>query len=96
MRREILYFAPIVAAGALGFSAGVVFTNTAYLTARMFVDKVPGARHVQEGFAVPSDLEIELQDTDQNGEKETLMVYDQQNYHVKLDDNGNPYLVEIE
>mgnify|MGYP001567249493 CR=1 FL=1 len=45
---------------------------------------------VQQGYIVPSKLEIELQDLDGNGQKEVFMKYDGKNYLLTLDEQGRP------
>ena len=51
---------------------------------------IPRENNVQNGFVIPSKLEIKLEDIDNNGEKEVLMVYDGQNYLLRLDEQGKP------
>jgi len=52
--------------------------------------KIPADREVQAGYLVPSKLEIELQDLDGNGQKETILKYDGKSYLFSLDEQGKP------
>ena len=52
---------------------------------------IPNVTQVQEGFIAPSKLEIELQDLDHNGEKETIMKIAGEDYLLR-DVNGTPTL----
>ena len=53
-------------------------------------NKIPATSEVQQGFVIPSKLEIKLQDLDKNGQKETIMQYDRKNYLLILDEQGKP------
>ncbi len=56
----------------------------------------PNTSHVQSGSVVPSKLEIKLQDTDGDGQKETLMQYDGKTYWLKLDKDSKPTIQEYQ
>ena len=51
---------------------------------------------MQEGYIIPSKLEIKLEDIDNNGQEETLMNYDGNSYLLQLDQNGKPVIREYE
>ena len=52
--------------------------------------KIQQTPNVQEGYAIPSKLGINLQDLDGNGQKEVLMNYDGRSYLLTLDGQGMP------
>lgn len=51
---------------------------------------IPKAEHVEQGYVVPSKLEIKVTDTNLNGKGEVLMVYDNTRYLLTVDENGKP------
>ena len=51
---------------------------------------IPRLEQVQQGYVVPSKLEIELQDLDGNGQKEVFMKYNGMKYPLTLDEQGKP------
>ncbi|MBI2631451.1 hypothetical protein HYW75_00420 [Candidatus Pacearchaeota archaeon] len=71
--------AVIVGIGAAIYDAYIVPTK-----------KMPAVSIVQEGYVIPSKLEIKLQDLDGNGEKEVIMNYQGKNYLLILDSQGKP------
>ncbi len=80
-----------------GFITGsvVAFTTPlAIIKACHPTKEIPGVNLVQQGYVVPSKLEIELQDLDGNGEKETVLRYDGKQYLLKLDERGKPKIQE--
>lgn len=52
-------------------------------------------KNIQTGFAVPSRLEIKLEDRDNNGKKETILKYGGKPYLLKEVD-GKPIIKEYE
>lgn len=50
----------------------------------------PATKHVQQGYAVPSELEIKVKDLDRDGRKEVVMEYGGRSYLLKLDKDGHP------
>lgn len=74
----------------LGGLLGV--TSVGYFTA----NKIPHTDKVQQGYVVPSKLEIKLQDLDGNGQKEVFMNYDGKNFLLTLDEQGNPRVQKYE
>ncbi len=62
----------------------------------LFYKHQPNTSQVQNGYVVPSKLEIELGDLDRNGRKETLMKYDGKTYLLKLDEQGRPQVQAYE
>ena len=67
--------------GLIGFSLGAIF-------AHYTVNNIPAFNRVQQGYAVPSKLEIELQDLDKDGEKETILKYKDSIYFLKVNSQG--------
>ena len=53
-------------------------------------NKIPKTDNVQQGYVIPSKLEIGLQDLDRNEEKEVFMQYDGKKYLLTLDEQGRP------
>ncbi len=51
---------------------------------------IPSISTVQTGFVVPNKLEIKCQDLDGNGQKETILRYEGENYLLTLDEQGRP------
>jgi len=43
---------------------------------------------VQEGYAIPNKLEVKLENTDTDDERETFLVYDGRPYALKVDGEG--------
>ncbi len=77
------WIAPVVIGGIMDFTTnGTVRNYTA--------NKIPKVNEVQQGYVVPSKLEIELQDLDGNGKKEVLMNYKGTRYLLTLDELGRP------
>ena len=67
--------------GILGWNTGEYFAGT---------KKIPNVDIVQQGYVVPSKLEIKLQDLDGNGKPEVLLNYDGREYILTLDSRGKP------
>ena len=67
----------------VGFAIGVTIKNYT-------ANKIPQTDKVQQGYVIPSKLEIALRDSDRNGQKEVLMRYDGENYFLTLDEQGKP------
>lgn len=55
-----------------------------------YVNKIPQAKQVQQGYVNPSKLEIKLKDLDRNGIDEVIMKYGGKPYLLKLDEQGKP------
>ena len=62
-------------------------TSIKYYT---FTNSIPRTDKVQQGYVVPSKLEIKLEDLDGNEQKETILKYDGKQYLLTLDKQGNP------
>jgi len=58
-----------------------------------FTNKIPNVNKVQSDYAIPSKLEIKLEDNDGNGEKETILRYNRTNYLLKINEEGTPYIL---
>lgn len=59
----------------------------------------PKTDKVQQGYVVPSKLEIKVKDINNDGKKETLMSYGDKTYLLTLDKQGKPavqdYVIEV-
>jgi hypothetical protein len=53
---------------------------------------IPQSERVQQGFTIPSKLEIDVLDQDGNGKDETILSYDGHTYLLKLDKEGRPFV----
>jgi hemin uptake protein HemP len=74
-----------------GLLTGVAIGMLGYNTIGRYTEKIiPSTNQVEEGYVVPSNLGITLQDFDGNGKKDVVMNYDGQSYLLKLDDQGKP------
>ncbi len=51
---------------------------------------IPETKEVQRGYVNPRDIKIELEDSDKNGKKETILRYKEKPYSLTLDEQGNP------
>jgi hypothetical protein len=71
-------------------TALVVFANVAYANHYWSKHSIPTVEKVQQGYVIPSKLEIKLQDLDGNRQKEVIMKYDGKNYLLTLDEQGKP------
>ncbi len=80
-------FAGIAVAG--GVAAVVTHTIMNYKL-------IPKTDRVEPGYVVPSKLEIELQDLDNNGQNETILKYGGKPYLFMVDEQGKPVLKEYE
>jgi len=56
---------------------------------------IPQSEQVEEGYVIPSKLEIKVKDVNQNGKDEVLMVYDGSRYLLKVDENGRPHALDF-
>ena len=84
-----------VAVGAIVGLVGFV----EYLSVKTYIERsnyIPKTEQVQQGYVIPSKLEIELQDLDRDGENEVLMKYDGKSYLLKLDEKGRPQIQDYE
>jgi len=57
---------------------------------------IPETNKVRQGYVVPNKLEVDVEDVDKNGEKETILRYDGRNYLLKLDEQGRPTIQAYE
>nr|MBI4156947.1 hypothetical protein [Candidatus Woesearchaeota archaeon] len=73
----------IIAGFCFGAATGITFDNYTQ-------NKIPTTGKVQQGYVVPSRLEIKVQDLDRNGQNEVIMKYDGKNYLFTLDEQGKP------
>ena len=57
---------------------------------------IPRIDDVQQGYAIPSKLEVKVKDLDGNGNNETILNYDGKSYLFRVDENNKPYFSEYE
>ena len=57
---------------------------------------IPGANKVQQGYAIPNKIGINLEDIDKNGEDETIFKYGGKSYLLRVDEQNRPYISEYE
>lgn len=48
---------------------------------------------VELGFALPSQLELKIEDVNDNGKNEYFLQYDGKRYDIKLNQQGEPVLI---
>lgn len=84
-RKLALIISPVVLAGLFGIAI--------YNEAGRYI---PRENKVQHGYAIPSKLEIRLQDLDGDGQKETIIKYDNKPYLLRIDDSGKPTIQSYE
>ncbi|MBI4738921.1 hypothetical protein HY772_05165 [Candidatus Woesearchaeota archaeon] len=82
----------ILYSGILGGLVGF-FGSQALLTRSNYI---PKTEQVQQGFVIPSKLEVKLQDLNNDGKDEVLMKYDGKSYLLKLDEQGRPQVQAYE
>ena len=70
------------------FVIGLMGLGGGFLASRRS-NYIPKVNQVQHGYAIPSKLEIKLQDLDGDGEKETIIRYDGNSSLLKVDSLGN-------
>ena len=75
---------------SLFVGVGLLGLTTSRTISSFTANKIPQTDKVQQGYVIPSKLEIELQDLDGNGQKEVLMNYDGNTYLLTLDEQGRP------
>lgn len=73
----------------------VCYYGTTYIEKEINKTYSANINHVQQGFVVPSQLEIKVKDLDQNGENETYMTIGEKTYALKYVD-GKPRLLEYQ
>jgi len=74
-----------------GVLGGVLFGVSMGLAIEYYTEnKIPKTDKVQQGYVVPSKLEIQVQDLDGNGQNEVIMKYNGKNYLFTLDERGKP------
>ena len=86
------YYIKWLVAGVVGVTIGNSITEKYILQ----IKKIPNISEVQPGFAVPSKLEIVLQDLDSDGQKEVVLSYDGKNYLLTVDEQGRPRIQTYE
>lgn len=59
-------------------------------------DRIPSTSEVQSGYAIPSKLEIDVQDLDGIEGNETYLKYDGKQYLLRLDEQGRPRVQSYE
>ncbi|MBI2128937.1 hypothetical protein HYU07_01730 [Candidatus Woesearchaeota archaeon] len=69
----------------LGLAVGTFTTLDAVKNTR-----IPNKDKVEEGYVIPSKLEIITEDLDKNGKDEVIMKYDGRSYLLNLDKQGRP------
>ena len=74
--------------GALAAIFGTLLT--ASLCDKVKHKTIPSVSEVQQGYVIPSKLEIMLKDLDGNGQKEVLIKYAGKDYLFTLDEKGKP------
>ena len=77
-----------------GFIVGGLICAFAVGVAMYDKKVMPAIEKVQQGFVAPSDLEIECEDLDGNGEPETIERIKGTPYLLKWNENGRPVLLE--
>lgn len=82
--------------GMLVGAGGLLISNAISGDSPFTKHRIPQTTKVQQRYAVPSKLEIELQDLDMNGQKETILKYDGQSYLLTLDEHGRPRIQAYE
>ena len=75
----------VVAAGIMGVMADYFTSN-----------KIPNANRVEQGYVIPSKLEIELQDQNRIGRDEVILKYEEKSYLFMVDKQGKPVIKEYE
>jgi len=78
---------------------GATLSHVAHIIRNSYYNEFPKTEQVQQGYVIPSNLEIKLRDLDRNGEDEVLMIYNGESYLLRLDEQGRPqvqtYEVEV-
>lgn len=73
----------------MGMGFGIFLTQSV-------VNFFPKTEDVEQGYVVPSKLEIKVGDLRNDGAKQTMVVYDGKSYLFKLDEAGKPKVQEYE
>ena len=89
MKKMTYKFNPVIS--ALGFALGWCF-SAAYLNP----SEIPNNTEVQAHYVAPSNLEVEMEDLDRNGELETILVIDEQPFRLMYESNGQPQLLDYQ
>lgn len=77
---------------------GALVTGTALVTSLIVgvgdynSRKTPSADVVQQGYIDPSRVEIKVEDSDGNGEPETILMIGEESYALRYDADGKPTL----
>lgn len=74
----------------LGMAVGAGFLIGVGVT-KAVTEFIPQQDTVQSGSVVPSQLEIEVDDLDRNGEEEAILIYKGISYLFREDEQGRPY-----
>jgi hypothetical protein len=80
----------------LGFIVGasLSYSVASYLDRGFNPKSFPNTDKVQQGYVVPSKLEMSLKDIDGDGQKEFRIIYDGKPYLFRLDENKKPVAQE--
>lgn len=74
-----------------GLIMGLIFGVSGASTYHYGVtNEIPKVKNVQADFAVPSRIEIKVEDVNDDSELETVLSYDRRKYLLGLDLQGNP------
>lgn len=81
-----------------GLVCGVLLTSfgVGLYRSAFYSSSIPKANEVQQGYVIPSELEIYLQDFDRNGQREVLMKYKGESYLFKVDKQDKPVIKPYE
>ena len=87
----------IISGTLVGYLAGTYITEH-YIEHIKKID-VPTEKNIEQGYVVPSELEFKCQDLDQNGKKETIIIYKGDRFAFKVEGNklvASKYKVVLE
>jgi hypothetical protein len=82
--------------GVLALGIGTCLFAARYSSFINHNPKVPPIHDVQQGYVIPSKLEIDVQDLDGNGDKETILRYGGKPFLLKVDKGGKPFIQSYE
>jgi DUF971 family protein len=74
--------------------AGLTFSVISHLYRGYVPKPIVNQTKVQQGYVVPSKLEMSLKDIDGDGQKEFRIIYDGKPYLFRLDENKKPVAQE--
>ncbi|MBS3090105.1 hypothetical protein J4461_04505 [Candidatus Pacearchaeota archaeon] len=75
---------------ATGVVSIMAYNGISYLDGKQPFNTIPRANTIQAEYVVPNKLEIKLIDLEGDGQRETIIRYDETNYLFKLDEKGVP------